>query len=169
MEIWKEIKGYEGLYAISNLGRVKRLISFKCKVERFLKPHISTTGYYFVGLYKDAFGRNIKIHRLIATHFIDNPNNLPFINHKDGDKLNNSIQNLEWVTAKENCNHAKENNLHNISGSKHFASILTEEKVLEIRKNYPLRKTNVIKFAASYGIAKPTLMDIMARKRWAHI
>ena len=117
-EIWKDIIGYEGLYQISSLGRVKSLPrswSFKhwqdgsiitpTSKERLLKPHVSKRGYYIVALSKGK-GHIKNIHRLIAQAFIPNPKNLKVINHKDGNKLNNSIDNLEWCTQKENMQHA---------------------------------------------------------------
>ena len=114
MEIFKDIIGFEGYYQISNLGNVKSLsrkIRFlhniskkecvRISKERFLKTSISH-GYYIVSLNDKTF----YLHRLIAIHFIDNFNNLPCINHKDSNRLNNCIDNLEWVTYKENTNHA---------------------------------------------------------------
>lgn len=100
-ETWKDIKGYEGLYQISNLGDVKRISSGK-----ILKPY-SHNGYIRVALSKDNTPKHMDIHRLIAQAFIPNPENKPEINHKDGNKENNSIQNLEWCTRKENMSHAK--------------------------------------------------------------
>lgn len=166
MEIWKNITGYEGLYQISNWGRVKRLAGIKCKKERLLTQHLSTAGYLKVGLYKNAKGKNIKIHRLLAVHFIPNPYLLPEINHKNCVKTDNSLDNLEWITHRNNALHAIENGIHDISGEKHFGAKLTQKTVLEIRNTYHNRKTNIIKFAASYGISRSTLLDIMANRRW---
>ena len=107
-EIWKDIEGYEGFYKISNFGRVKSLKRKDTKGrtvrERILKPCI-VDGYYSVTLYKDI-RKIFKIHRLIAMAFIPNIENKPFINHIDGNKKNNSIDNLEWVTNQENIKHA---------------------------------------------------------------
>lgn len=97
-EIWKDIKGYEGLYQISNFGRVKRN-------GNILKP-IDSHGYKYVHLCnKNHERKNHAIHRLVALTFIYNPSNLPQVNHIDGDKSNNLITNLEWVTATENAYH----------------------------------------------------------------
>lgn len=107
MEVWKDIEGYEDKYQISNLGRVKSLADNKL-IERELirKPRIGKNGYLYVNLFKGSKGKTKKIHRLVAETFIPNPDNLPQVNHIDGNKLNNSIDNLEWVTASENVKHA---------------------------------------------------------------
>lgn len=118
-EIWKDILGYEGIYQISNFGRVKSLErkvkggmnNIVTRKERILKKYISINGYNFIRLLKNKKYYNITIHRLVAKYFIDNPDNKPQINHKDGDKLNNNINNLEWVTAKENMRHAWDSGL----------------------------------------------------------
>lgn len=96
-EIWKEIQGYEGLYAVSSKGRVKNIMSGKV-----LKNKIDGAGYLAVGLK----GKNYNIHRLMAQAFIPNPDNLPQVHHKDENKLNNVISNLEWVSASKNVRHS---------------------------------------------------------------
>lgn len=101
-EIWKEIEGYEGLYAVSNKGRVKNLMSGKV-LKHGSTPH----GYAFVALCKgDGSKKQVTLHRLVAQAFIENPENLPHINHIDEDKHNNDVSNLEWVTASQNNKHS---------------------------------------------------------------
>ena len=101
-EIWKPIPNFEELYEISNLGNVKSLNYRRTKKEHILKKSISLDGYYVVNLHKNKYIKNYKVHRLIAEAFIENPNNYPCINHIDGNKLNNSIDNLEWCTYGHN-------------------------------------------------------------------
>ena len=105
-EIWHDIDGYEGLYQISNKGRVK---SLKCGKERIRTPVITNDGYLNVILYKNTTAQHRLIHRLVAEVFIPNPENKPQVNHKDENKLNNCVNNLEWATAKENINHGTRN------------------------------------------------------------
>ena len=114
-EIWKDIKGYEGLYQISNKGRVKslrrairvaeKLGGFRVKGERILLHDVGKFGYHRVHLLKNHKGKHLLVHRLVADAFIDNPMNLPQINHKDENKGNNVVSNLEWCTAKYNSNY----------------------------------------------------------------
>lgn len=98
-ELWKDVSGYEGLYQVSNLGRVKR----PCK--RLLKGSICKNGYYRVTLWKDGKMSYKHIHRLVAMVFIPNPNNYPCINHKDEVKTNNNVDNLEWCSYYYNNNY----------------------------------------------------------------
>jgi hypothetical protein len=112
-EIWKDIKGYEGLYKVSNLGRVKSLNrviknkngSLRSLEERMLNPLKDTDGYLMVGLFQYGNQKRCKIHRLVAETFLENPNNKPQVNHINEIKSDNKLSNLEWVTAKENVNH----------------------------------------------------------------
>lgn len=118
-EIWKNIDGYEGLYQISNLGRVKSLGNEKNRKERILKlTKNKKTGYLQVGLHKEGKAKRINVHRLVASAFIENPNNLPFINHIDEDKTNNSVSNLEWCDAKYNNNYGTRNKRIGVAFSK---------------------------------------------------
>lgn len=129
-EIWKDIIDYEGLYQVSSYGRVKSLSrkvsngkGFYIIKERILKSILTKKGYYNISLYKNGKSKNFRVHRLVALHFISNPENKPQINHIDGDKSNNHVDNLEWCTASENTQHAYDNGLKYIS-SKHIKNII---------------------------------------------
>lgn len=98
MEIWKDIEGYEEKYMISSHGRVKSFIGH----EKILSPRMNTSGYYSVLLTKNKTAKSFLIHRLVANAFIDNPNQFPCVNHKDENKINNHVSNLEWCDEKYN-------------------------------------------------------------------
>ena len=105
-EIWCPIKGYEGLYEVSDKGRVR---SLKFGKERILKPGKHPNGYFKVELCKNRERKQCFVHRLVSQTFIPNPDNLPEVNHKDEDKTNNSVINLEWCDRKYNCNYGTRN------------------------------------------------------------
>lgn len=111
MEIWKDIKGYENLYQISNLGNVKSLGNggSNASKEKFLKLTKDTCGYLQVGLCKQGKRKMCRVHRLVAENFIDNPNNYPMINHKDENKTNNNVENLEFCDVAYNNNYGTRN------------------------------------------------------------
>jgi hypothetical protein len=120
MENWKAIEGYEGLYEISNYGRVKSLsrpvidkngVHVRTTDEIFKKPQVDTRGYYRVQLSKNNKHKTHKVHRLVAQAFIPNPENKRDVNHIDAVKTNNFVDNLGWVTNAENIAHAQENKL----------------------------------------------------------
>ena len=112
-EVWKDIQGYEGLYQISNMGRVKSVERMKWNgrgyrivAERILKGRSTKKGYLQVQLHQDGKGKWYLVHRLAAIAFIPNPYNLPEVNHKDEDKKNNCVQNLEWCSSQYNMEYS---------------------------------------------------------------
>lgn len=118
-EQWKDIYGFEGLYKISNYGNVKSLNYNHTRKERILKPFTNPDGYLLVDLCKDGKEKYEKIHRLVAQEFLPNPDNLPMVNHKDENKQNNNVDNLEWCNNQYNCEYsrAKPINQYDLNGN----------------------------------------------------
>jgi len=175
IEIWKEIKDYEGLYMISNLGRVKSLSkvvfmevnnSFFNSKESILSQSKNPKGYFFTGLTDLKIRKNKTTHRLVAIAFIPNPENKPCVNHIDGDKTNNNDWNLEWCTYSENTIHAYKIGLKKaIQGSNHSRSKITDDEVLIIRdSNLTQRELSII-----YKVHQTTISLIKTKKNWKHI
>ena len=168
-EIWKEIKGYEGLYQVSNLGNIKHLKFKKKNVltggfslikERILKPVKHYNGYVYVDLHKNGSHKITAIHRIVALNFIDNINNKPQVNHFDGNKENNNVINLEWCTMSENMIHALNNGLSRTK--------LLPNDVIEIRK---LLKTGLtqLKIADIFDVKRCVIADISSKRTWNHV
>jgi hypothetical protein len=173
-EMWKDIKGFEGLYQVSNFGRVKSLPKeWVCGRNGGIGKHNGMilkiqidkeTGYIRVTLTKKNIRKHISIHRLVGIHFITNPNNKPVINHINGIKLDNRIENLEWVSHAENNQHAFYIGL-NRKGEEHSSSKLTEKEVLEIRSS----GLSSCKLAKIYNVSSKCILNIKNNKSWKHI
>lgn len=155
MEIWKDISGYDGKYQISNLSRIKSLISGN---EKILSTYLNYSGYERCSL---GWGKNKKshsIHRLVAIAFIPNPENKPCVNHINRNRSDNSIENLEWVTHKENAEHAISFvDTYIKSRANHYNS----KRVIQKDLNGNNLKTwgSVIEASISLGISKSSISD----------
>lgn len=149
VEEWRDVIGYEDLYKISNKGIIIRKefsIINKCNQkrtysEKIIKPSINSSGYKKVVLRKNGVGSNEYLHRLLAIHFLPNPQKLPNVNHIDGNKLNCNLSNLEWCTISENSQHAFDNNLRYVTGYNKVVQgqnqrRFSEDDVLEIKQYY---------------------------------
>lgn len=148
-EIWKDIKGYEGLYQVSNLGRVKSLgngNSNRSKLK-IMKTTLSHKGYPMITLRKDDKSKTFSVHRLVAIHFIPNPDNLPQVNHIDEVKTNNRIDNLEWCTNEYNHNYGTR-----------------IERVRQKQIGNPKMKTCLGKFGKDHHTSKPIVQLTMDGK-----
>lgn len=170
IEIWKDIIGYEGLYRISSFGRIKSShINKKGIGWQLLDGSIDAKGYKRINLYRDGAKTNWKIHRLVAIHFIENPDNKKEVNHKDGIKLNNRIENLEWCSTLENMRHAFANNLIPFRiGKMNGRAKLKESDITQIRK---LAKGGLDykEIAKSYPVNSATINKIINKKLWNHV
>lgn len=173
MEIWKDIKGYEGKYQISNLGRIKsigRMTDFgKNKLwieEKLLRYYITKKCLYFQITLRDynLIPKNKMTHRLVAEAFIPNPENKPFVNHKNGNKMDNSVENLEWVTPKENSQHAIETGLNVYYGENHTYCKISDNTVSLIRED---RKNGMrySEIARKYEVSAGHVRDICNNRK----
>lgn len=177
LEVWRDVKWYEGFYKVSNLGRIKsveRRIKLRGSYERLyeskiMKCKVSKDGYYTIGLRMRGKREWKRIHRLVAEAFIENPLGYEVVNHIDGNKLNNNVDNLEWCTIEYNNNHAKENGLlRALHGEEKTESKLTNSVVISIRKDYKngLKQSDICK---KYNISATQAHKIVMMKSWKHI
>lgn len=174
-EQWRPIPGYDYLYEVSNYGRVRGIFNRKelihgKKLGNIKRPTISPSGYYTIMLWRKNKPASIKVHRLVALAFIPNPENKRTVNHKNGIKLDNRLENLEWATHKENNLHARSNGLYPTpkSGEDSYSSKLTNQDVIEIRilAENGVRAQTISKV---FNIHTNTVSLIINRKIWNHI
>lgn len=153
------------MYTIYEDGRI-----FSKYVNRFITPILDRkVGYYRIALKLDSGGKShFLVHRLLAIHFIPNPENKEEVNHIDGNKLNNSINNLEWVTRNENMAHAHKLKLRDNSGEGNPINILSEQDVLDIY-NSLIDGARVSDLALKYNVSQPTIADIKAKRNWQYL
>lgn len=177
-EIWKDIVGYEGHYQVSNTGQIKSLARkiwyeskgrvkahFKLRAEKILAQRVGTTGYLQISLCLESERKLVSLHRVMAEAFVPNPENKPEVNHKDTNKLNNTIQNFEWMTHAENMAHSLENGRH-VKGDTHPMAKITETDVRSIRAAVGAKPKDL---AAKYGVCTDQIYLILKRKSWAHV
>lgn len=162
--MWKDVVGYEGLYRISDSGEL-----FSVRRNKILSPNIGLDGYRKMVISVNNIRQTVRIHRLVAEAFLENPQNKPVVNHKDGNKLNNRVDNLEWVTVLENAIHASENGLlKGQSGEKNPMAKLTADQVDEIRRTYKKRSSdaNARILGERFGVSDSTIWLIASGKVW---
>jgi hypothetical protein len=175
-EIWKDVKGYEGLYKVSSLGRVKAInrnennLKDPLKKNKGLikKPQLNKFGYYRMQLCKNGIRKNFFIHRLVADAFISNPKNKPNINHINCIRTDNIYKNLEWVTPSENQIHAYKYGQKSNSGENHGMSVLKNDDIINIRTG-KLSKLSNKKISLILNVNPSTILKIRKRINWNHI
>ena len=167
-EIWKDIKGYEGLYQISNTGKVKsleRLVPTKIKgtfqkiKEKIRKTTLTTAGYEYVVLSKNGKNKTLLVHRLVAETFLDNPENKKCVNHKDENKSNNNVYNLEW------CDYEYNNTYKNIHLRRNTDNITRKVIQYDLDMNEIKRWNTIIEAAKTYNAASGNIIKCCKGER----
>jgi hypothetical protein len=169
-ERWEDVEGYEGVYQVSDKGRVRSLDRVdslgRDHTGQVLKVCFAGDGYGRVNLKRDGDRKSALVHRLVATAFIPNPRGAPAVNHLDSSRGNNVATNLEWCTASQNIQHCIRNGrFHPARGSKSGKAVLCEADVYFI-KTSPLRNMDI---AALFGIARNHVSEIRRGRIWQHV
>ena len=181
MEVWKTIQGFEN-YEVSNLGNIKSLSrprangknsSFLTK-EKILKPQLDKDGYCLINIVGNNKMKTLKIHRLVAIEFLENKEKKPQVNHKNGIKSDNRLENLEWCTQSENMKHSLNTGLKiPLNGENCKVSKLTEEQVIEIltKKRDSNNKKNwgAKELCLKYNLKPTCVSEIASGRNWKHI
>lgn len=175
IEIWKPVQNAESFFEVSSKGNVRSINRFliDTKGRKFFKKslmlikHVDRKGYLYVNLRINTLLKKKKVHRLVAEAFIENPENKPQVNHINGIKTDNKVENLEWVTSKENIRHSILKNLTKNKGEDNNKAKLSKEKVLKIRE---LKKEmSITQLALLFNVHHSTIGSIINYKTWKHI
>lgn len=172
-EVWRPVKGYEDRYEVSSMGRVRSLPNRERSTRNrivVLRPYVGDDGYPFVTIWRNGKKRKCTIHRLVAGAFIPNPEDKPQVNHIDGNKDNNRVSNLEWVTAAENVQHAFRVGLQEGTrqvGMRNGRAKLCDDDVLRIRQQRGRCRPDDL--AKEYGVSVSLIRQIWRRVVWTHI
>lgn len=161
----KDIKGYEGLYSVDELGNVYSYPKKTRKGIRKLNPVLQRTGYLMLDLVKDKIRKKKLVHRAVAEAFIPNPNNKEQVNHINGNKQDNRVLNLEWSTRSENQLHSIKIGIRSTIGEKNSQSKLSSKNVLDILNDDRMNKD----IAKEYNISPITVSNIKTGYSWNHI
>jgi len=166
MERWEPIKDFETRYLISDTGKVMSLVTN----QLISKNRKTKDGYMKVTLRKDGKAHDFRIHRLVALHFIENPHNKETVNHKDGDKTNNHVDNLEWATREEQVQHSYDLGLKKAHrGHTNKNAKLTEEQVKDIRRSYQKHSkgpNSSVQLAKKYGVSHRVILMIVKNQSY---
>jgi hypothetical protein len=171
MEVWKQIAGYDGMYEVSNLGQVR---SFYRSARAPEIPHFlsqgSLRGYRFVHIRRLAGGGYYcpLVHRLVAHAFLEPPTDPGHtVNHKNYDKADNRVENLEWMSQPDNVRHSKDV-IPRLRGEQN-RSKLTQAQVIQMRERYAVGNMTLKELGKEYGIATNTVWTIISRRKWKHV
>lgn len=169
-ERWRAIRGYEGLYEVSDCGRVRSLNFNHTGRTQVLKAIVSGSGYLSVTLYNIGTKKNTKVHKIVLTSFVGpRPPGL-VADHIDANRTNNRVNNLRWISQSENVMRGRSPELsRTMCGSKHPNSKLTENRVIKIRKRYAAGGVTQRELGREYGMGLTTINRIIGRIWWKHV
>lgn len=160
-EVWKDIEGYENIYRISNYGRV---ISLKRKTSRILSKRLDKNGYAVVELYYNNKNKSMKVHRLVAQHFIPNEQNKPYVHHKDHNSMNNYYKNLTWATLQEHKIHSA---FYFHKGEANGNVKLTWDNVVHIKRLLQ-KGHHAMKIAEMFDVSLSAINMIKYKRNWVY-
>jgi len=160
-ERWKSIKGYEGIYEVSDCGNLRNEKTGKVLLKK------NSKGYLAIDLYKNGERKSLKVHRLVAQAFIKNPDNLPQVNHVDGKKMNNYRSNLEWNSPKQNVRHSLLTGSFPI-GERNGGSVLKETEVKQIR-SLSREGADHKDLSKIFKVSRKTIFSVVHHLTWKHI
>ena len=164
-EIWKDVVGYEGRYKVSNQGRLMSVINNPL----IMCLCLNYKGYEYAVIRKNNVAKTIRVHRLIAEAFISNPLNLPQVNHLDGNKANNNIENLEWTDNSGNQKHSYKLGFKSSLGEKNGNCKLNIEKVKKIRELYATKEYEQFDLAKMFDCTEGNISAIITKRNWKHV
>lgn len=176
-EIWKDIKDFEGMYQVSNLGRVRSVDRFdntgRLRKGKIKAPQDNGYGYKIVQMHKDGKQKTSRVHRLVATAFIENPDNKPEVHHIDADTSNNAVENLAWVTSKENNNFPEHiesikknpNWLRGIKKGAEKSAVVRSHRTRFTRDNVSLEFSSLTEGARQLGLHQSSCVKVANGKQ----
>jgi len=170
-EVWKPVLDYENTYAVSDMGHIKRIApGSSTYAGRIIKPVVNKRGYCQVNLHRDGKAKKMSVHALVLEAFAKPRPRGREANHKNGNKSDNRIQNLEWVTPKENVRHAIDKlGRPSTPGESNVVSKLVKEQVIEIRRLYLTGNHTQTELSSLFGVCRSAISHIVTRRNWKHI
>lgn len=177
-EVWRDVAGFEDRYEVSNRGRVRSKAYTKWGKNKggafsyvttpgILKQNLND-GYPKVTLERLGERKTVKVHKLVALAFISNPDNLPVVNHKDSDRTNNNVSNLEWCTQQYNVQHSYDTGSNSNAGDLHPSAVLSAEIVKAMRSLHAEGKS-IRELVQIYGFKYHTINKAIRRRSWSHV